>query len=72
MLNSATPRSTEGSKESDIIWIPSLLGALVLCAIFLLSIVIYRRKSKFVYELFSQTRSGNMKLSNIVTGQYRM
>lgn len=50
---SATPRSTEERNGSDIIWIPSLLGALVLCAIFILTIVIYRRK-----------RSNNRKQTN--------
>ncbi|XP_078310486.1 uncharacterized protein LOC111133220 isoform X2 [Crassostrea virginica] len=44
LCKSATPRNTEGRNGSDIIWIPSLFGALVLCAIFILSIVIYRRK----------------------------
>ena len=42
------------SNKSELIWIPTLLAVLVLCTICFLSIVIYRRKSKFIYELLLQ------------------
>ena len=42
------------SNKSELTWISSLLGVFVLSTIFLISIVIYRRKSKFIYELFLQ------------------
>ena len=45
---------SQQSNSSEFIWIPSLFGVLVLCAICFLCIVIYRRKSKFIYELFLQ------------------
>ena len=55
---SATQQPKQGraeqSNKSELIWILSILGTLVLCTILFISIVIYRRKSKFIYELFLQ------------------
>ena len=45
---------SQQSNKSEFIWIPSLFGVLVLCTICFLCIVIFRRKSKFIYELFLQ------------------
>ena len=38
------PENPHGSSGSETIWIPILVGTLVLFAIFVLSIVIYKRK----------------------------
>ena len=48
LLHSATqhrePENPHGTSGSETIWIPILVGALVLFAIVVLSIVIYKRK----------------------------